>query len=103
MLESIVQNRRIRSITTMYYTSSPPVHEREILVRAPKDFIFKIYQKAYDASRDQGKNSLPWPVPRMVSLRSSGMPVHKWLLPSTIVRHSSRAACSAPAPEGRRC
>ena len=39
----------------------------------------------------------------MVSLRSSGMPAHKWLLPSTIVRHSSRAAGSASAPEGRRC
>src|SRR6267154_5168311 len=33
-----------------YTASSPPVHKREILVRAPKDFIFKIYQKAYDAS-----------------------------------------------------
>lgn len=41
--------------------------------------------------------------PRMVSLRSSGMPAHRWLLPSTMVRHSSRAACSASAPEGRRC
>jgi hypothetical protein len=50
-----------------------------------------------------GISSIPCPVPRMVSLRSSGMPAHKWLLPSTIVRHSSRAACSASAPEGRRC
>ena len=30
--------------------SSPPVHKREVLVRAPKDFIFKVYQKAYGAS-----------------------------------------------------
>ncbi len=37
--------------------SSPPVHEREILVRASKDFIFKIYQKAYDAStRDRRRH-----------------------------------------------
>ena len=42
-------------------------------------------------------------VPRMVSFRSSGIPAHKLLRPSTMVRHSSRAACSASAPDGRRC
>jgi hypothetical protein len=44
-----------------------------------------------------------WRVPRMVSLRSSGIPAHMLLLPSTIERHSSRAARSASLPEGSRC
>lgn len=41
----------------MYSTTSlPPIHEREILVRASKDLTFKIYQKAYDASTtEKGK------------------------------------------------
>jgi len=45
----------------------------------------------------------PQSVPRMVSFRSEGMPAHKLLRPSTIARHSSRAACSPSAPEGSRC
>ena len=76
-------------------------------MRAPKDFALEIYQEAYEMSmkglgggRDDCQCDL---VPRMVSFRSSGMPAHRLLRPSTMVRHSSRAACSASAPDGRRC
>jgi hypothetical protein len=85
--------------------SSPPIHEREVLVRAPKNLTFEIYQKAYDTSTkwEREGNNDPTFSPRMVSFRSSGMPFHKWHRPSTMVLHSSRAACSASMPEGRRC
>jgi len=73
-------------------------------VRASENLTLKIYQKTYDTSAEGWEgNSVLHSAPRMVSLRSSGIPVHKLLLPSTMVRHSSRAACSASAPAGRRC
>jgi hypothetical protein len=31
-------------------TSSPPVHEREVFMRSPKDLALEIYQEAYDMS-----------------------------------------------------
>lgn len=40
-------------------------------------------------------------MPRIISLRSPGMPSHKGLLPSTISRHSSLASLSEQF-EGRR-
>jgi hypothetical protein len=73
-------------------------------VRASENLTLKIYQKAYDTSAEGwGGNTVLHSAPRMASLRSSGIPVHKLLLPSTMVRHSSRATCSASAPAGRRC
>jgi hypothetical protein len=71
----------------------------------PKNLAFEIYKKTCNATtREQEKQSnCPGVVPRIVSFRSSGIPAHKLLLPSTMVRHSSRAACSPSIPEGRRC
>ena len=75
-------------------------------MRPPKNLAFEIYQKTCGATtyeQEKDRTSSPDVVPRIISFRSSGIPTHKVLFPSTIVRHSSRAACSPSIPEGRRC